>query len=876
MHTPENLGIGIPGAAIPQQRFTALDRPRLFPPELPGGGIAPITLFAAPAGMGKTVLASQWVRSRALAGMRVRWVRASESGSGPGELWRAIREALAGAEVCDEHAVSGAGRLIVAQERAAAQREAAALTAPTMLVIDDFQRLTRPQLDVELSELPELSSMLFLTVLSRRFTALDGPLVAARSTVALLSGDYFAFSREEVRELAERLGITGGRLIDDMHEDAAGWPYAVRLMLHAIGSGATQTDLRALMDRFAFDYAERALTPLGLRALYAAALCELISVELLSETIGLPYAETAAIVDSMTELGLVVRQWYPGGARIRCHPGFAQSLEWRARREFESHEIRALRHQHAIEVSHDEPAFGIRSLIALRAFEDASHALVAVFPEELGPDCEAIEPLHRVPLEELHRFPILLGAHLLAENHRGNVTAEEAAALRTALRAAVGDGPEESDPQRFYPAQAMLLAAECLEGHPELLPHARDLAHRLEVEYAAVGGGARHETQLHRALPFIHSTVAAAALTAGDLDLAGRAFHQALEWAELLGIPAKQHHAQTGLAAVAAINGETRRARGHLRAAEELALLVPAEQTAVGSLNEQVARALIAAEQRDTSGLERLLDGLDPMRGHILEWPYLALAEAEITRGRAGNLAAVAGVDARIRESETFFPRAGSTRVVLEAYAAQTMATVGNYRDAAARLDALPAEQPDVRLGRARLALLAGDPERAEEITTALLETRLTVWVRLAVRLVRAAALEALGDPEAADADFATAAEAIRKQETYSALELIPFEMLEAFARRGLHPAVRELAPVIAALPEEVRCAPHEPLTEAEQRMLEAVAATDAPLPAVAEALFVTPHTVKFHLRGVYRKLGVSGREAAVLRAREVGLLPEA
>lgn len=867
------LPAGKPGAAIPQQRFTAVERPRLFPHPLADGTIAPITLFAAPAGMGKTVLASQWVRSPELRGMRVCWVRSSESGSGPGELWRAIREAIAGVEVCDEHTTPGAGRLVVAQERAAAQREITGLTEPTMLVIDDFQRLTRPQLDLELSELPELNVNLHLTVLSRRFAVLDGPLVAARSTVTLLDGDYFAFSLAEVRELGERMGITGNTLLDEMHEDAAGWPYAVRLMLHAVAGGATQADLRALMDRFAFDYAARALTPLGLRALYAAALCELISVELISETIGLAYAETAAIVDSMSELGLVVRQWYPGGARIRCHPGFAQSLEWRARREFESHEIRDLRHQHAIEVSHDEPVFGIRSLISLRAFDDASRALVAVFPEQLGADCEAIEPLHRVPLEALHDFPILLGAHLLAENHRGSVTAEEAMELRRALRSAVLDAPYAEDPQRFLPAQAMLLAAECLEGNPEILPHARELARRLETEYAAVAG-VRGDTQLHRALPFIHSTVAAAALTAGDLDLAARAFHHALEWAELLGAPAKQHHAHTGLAAVAAINGETRRARTHLRAARELAQVVPAAQTAVGSLNEQVARALVAAEGRDIAALEELLNGLDPIRGHILEWPYLALAEAEVARYRDGNLAAVAGIDARIRESEVFFPRAGLPRLVLEAYAAQTVATVGNIRDAAERLETLPSGQPDVVLGRARLALITGDAAGANERTTALLEARVTTWVRLAARLVRAAAFELAGDVVAADADFVTAAEAIRKHETYSALELIPFETLRALAGRGTHPAVRELIPTIEAMPAEVRCAPHEALTDAEHRMLEAIAESPQPLSAIAESLFVTPHTVKFHLRSVYRKLRVSGRDAAVIRAREVGILP--
>ncbi|WP_433776594.1 response regulator transcription factor [Microbacterium sp. gxy059] len=43
----------------------------------------------------------------------------------------------------------------------------------------------------------------------------------------------------------------------------------------------------------------------------------------------------------------------------------------------------------------------------------------------------------------------------------------------------------------------------------------------------------------------------------------------------------------------------------------------------------------------------------------------------------------------------------------------------------------------------------------------------------------------------------------------------------------------------------------------------------------IAEALVVSPHTVKAQLQSVYRKLGVSSRRGAVVAARELGLLPE-
>ena len=41
----------------------------------------------------------------------------------------------------------------------------------------------------------------------------------------------------------------------------------------------------------------------------------------------------------------------------------------------------------------------------------------------------------------------------------------------------------------------------------------------------------------------------------------------------------------------------------------------------------------------------------------------------------------------------------------------------------------------------------------------------------------------------------------------------------------------------------------------------------------IAAALYVSPDTVKTHLRGIYRKLPAATRSEAVDRARELGLL---
>ena len=63
-----------------------------------------------------------------------------------------------------------------------------------------------------------------------------------------------------------------------------------------------------------------------------------------------------------------------------------------------------------------------------------------------------------------------------------------------------------------------------------------------------------------------------------------------------------------------------------------------------------------------------------------------------------------------------------------------------------------------------------------------------------------------------------------------------------------------------------------EPLTDRELAILQLLPAPSS-LRELAAELFVTPNTLKTHLRAIYRKLGAESREAAVIRARERGLI---
>jgi LuxR family maltose regulon positive regulatory protein len=61
-------------------------------------------------------------------------------------------------------------------------------------------------------------------------------------------------------------------------------------------------------------------------------------------------------------------------------------------------------------------------------------------------------------------------------------------------------------------------------------------------------------------------------------------------------------------------------------------------------------------------------------------------------------------------------------------------------------------------------------------------------------------------------------------------------------------------------------------LTAAELRLLPLLS-THLSAPEIAGELFLSPHTIKSQMRSTYRKLGVSSRNQAITRARELGLL---
>jgi DNA-binding CsgD family transcriptional regulator len=76
----------------------------------------------------------------------------------------------------------------------------------------------------------------------------------------------------------------------------------------------------------------------------------------------------------------------------------------------------------------------------------------------------------------------------------------------------------------------------------------------------------------------------------------------------------------------------------------------------------------------------------------------------------------------------------------------------------------------------------------------------------------------------------------------------------------------------LGALEGETAAPPDSPLTPRQLEVLQ-LAAEGLPGPSIAERLVLSPATVKTHFGNIYKKLGVSGRGAAVARGMRWGLI---
>ncbi|PYC77383.1 helix-turn-helix transcriptional regulator [Streptomyces tateyamensis] len=190
----------------------------------------PLVLVNGPAGAGKTLLVSDWARSRG-APDQPAWLTVEAEDNAPGAFWTAIRQALDQAGLLAPETAGAPLPDPTARPAARLAAELAARRSPVVVVLDEFERIVDPDTTAELHLLlRHADGKLRLVLVGRNEPLLPLHRYRAADEITEIRAADLAFSAEETAELLERHGLAlsadGARVLT---ERTQGWAAGLRL-----------------------------------------------------------------------------------------------------------------------------------------------------------------------------------------------------------------------------------------------------------------------------------------------------------------------------------------------------------------------------------------------------------------------------------------------------------------------------------------------------------------------------------------------------------------------------------------------------------------------------------------------------------------------
>lgn len=287
----------------------------------------------------------------------------------------------------------------------------------------------------------------------------------------------------------------------------------------------------------------------------------------------------------------------------------------------------------------------------------------------------------------------------------------------------------------------------------------------------------------------------------------------------------------------------------------------------------ELAQVLLAIEALDLGAAQAHIAAVDENISTLEHWAFFAAAQARLDLLSG---AAVAGVNRlqlarHRRRGRADLDARGRTELDIAASTLQLAA--GNIRAAVAALPTAKRPGAPLLVARARLELVRDAPDAALTLLAEAGRMPLTQRLRAEATALDCAVLLRLGRPAEASHALESLAATLEGLGLTTPLALLPVEDLRDL--RALADAGGSAA-VIRALgrpvPPVLRRIPVLSLSERERVVLRELVGTSS-IPAIAETLFVSVNTVKSQLRSLYRKLGVSSREEALVVAATLRLL---
>jgi LuxR family maltose regulon positive regulatory protein len=857
-----------PYGSPPRLGSFLIDRPRLLRrlDERP-----PLTLLRAPTGFGKTTLVAQWAAGQDPAHTTVVWLRVRSGGDGDAAtvFWSDTLRALAAAGLDSgtdqSQYVGGPAARVELMLQAARQ--------PVVLVVDGLDQILAPEPDGRLLDLLHHTPWLQLVVCLRGHRHFPTLRHLDLEADMLTAGDL-RFTEDETADLLSSAGVD---LSPDraraLHEETSGWPeptQAVALRLRC-QPDLNRTGLAEVVDEIAAEYLRERLLSETVPAdraefVLATALPEDFSAEL-AEVLGedrsakshLEALAATGVLTTKVRRGAVVYRWPPAARRAlrselhRRRPEQVPELHRRLARWYREQ---------------DDPASAVRHSVAAEDWN--------LFVDLIDTSWRQLFLLH---YDDLHRIFISVPEHVIERSTRAlalrearlsvgddrllerAVLPESAAELR-----ALGRRPEAADTIDIGFAVVVALRSRGYYG-----PAATYGDRLLQIAEAALA--ARPEV-VASFQPSVHLHVGLTYLLSGDLSAAVGTLRRAYD-RRAMGPSYVEIDAAGKLALTHALAGETVESEAWL---SRHSSPVPVPAVALGPLIDstaQGARLLVALHRLDLAAARRADAALAEHIDRDEFWAFLSHARAQLALHVGAESHALSMLDQVRRVVPERHGPDSLARPMLAAAEADLLLALGRGNQARAVLMGPDVAHPWLRVGRARLSLLAGDARAAAGLAGDNGWARTaTARQRTEMLLIAAVAAHRLGDhPAAVDSlrravDGAQATGALRPFTTVPRVELAELAPYADGAEALL--ATPSLAGHPDIFPADVTVVQ---LSEREQHVLAGLA-EGLTVREIADAAVLSFNTVRTQKRSLYKKLGTSDRAEAIARAREWGLLP--
>jgi LuxR family maltose regulon positive regulatory protein len=817
-------------------------------------------------GFGKTTLVRQWIQRRQTSERIVAEVRVRPGGGDADSFWASIVEALADA---------GLAMPALMQNRSwqsLAERMIASNHHPLLLWIVNFENVTIDAADEVLVDLLVHTPTLRLIVCMRGDRHFRDQLLGGLDWDAVTARELL-FTIEETTQLMKAAGFDLSETdIRDIHTASGGWPeptctFALRL------SRSDDADLVATGNQVAAEWLQQRLLPEDTEP-------DLVALAL---TMSLPKEFSADLAEAMTddpsarahlktlaEYGVLLVEARDGDLIYRWPDAARRALE------------ATLRQRDADRVPIMHARLAQWYLDHHQAGDALHHAMRANDPKLVVTVIE--RNWRRLLLShhpELHEALVSTPLNVIATNAR-------AWAVRDIWLGGPGNqlfsDPASGAPSDEHASQRSGTVRDVLDTKLAILvAHRRrglfDQAKADAGELLALTATARsaHPEQIADLLPSLQLVAGQTLLLADDPDGSIEPLQRAYDWAADAAFDYIGPDAAASLALNHAVQGRTGDAATWLRRYSASPSPTTWMQPSIRG-KATAARLLTALDVLDLDSAEAIVrdDPSDERIGVQEWWAFRVFARARHAMHVGTMLDALQTLDRDRRLFQRWAGDGSAASPLLAAAEVDLLLALGRGNHARNILNGPLRDHRLLKIGRARLALLAGENDTVLRLATDVSwQRRATTRDQHEMLLVQSIAAHRTGDLPQAIGALTQAVDTARSTSALRPFATVPRAELAALATHVPSVVAVLEAPALVAsrelFPASIELI-H--LTEREQRVLEKIAA-GLSIHQVATALRVSYSTVRTQQRSLYRKLQVESQSDAVARAQQAGLLAE-